>query len=392
MKKTILILAMLLCTNFVAADVLITEIMHSPVNTESDTDGEWAEIFNSGTEAVDLTDYKLDGYNFDDEVLSSGEYLIIARELIDGDDEDNESFECVYGNCNGMWDESFGAVDGYFSFSAEDTVVLSNGEEVVDQVTYSNTSVCIERVSLDSWEESSGTPGVGYMQEDEEDGIVVYVNVENNVPVVNEFSILTDDAEDAGVQVLPSITGETEVSVLVNASDSDEDIQNVYVTVGNRTFNLSYHNGTYNGSFFMMNEVAGFYSVNVSVCDYESCVGDSSDFEFLGMIVTSLNVSSLSFDDGQEQGFEVVNSGNVVLDFEVSGTDLVFGENTLSISSFSVYESEWVALSLDGVYLDRDSLPGTSEDFALKFDLPDGTRSGDYQGVISVIGMENEGV
>ncbi len=392
MKKTILFLVMLLCTNFVAADVLITEVMHSPVNTESDTDGEWVEIFNSGTEAVDLTEYKLDGYNFDDAVLSPGEYLVIARELIDGDDEDNESFECVYGNCNGMWDESWGAVDGYFSFSTEDTVVLSNGETVVDQVTYSNTTVCIERVSLNSWEESEGTPGTGYMQEDEEDGIVVYVNVENNIPIVNEFSLLTDDSEDVGVQVLPSITGETEVSVLVNASDSDDDIQNVYVTVENRSYNLSYYNGTYNGSFVMLNDVARVYSVNVSVCDYEICAVESTSFEFLSMIVTTLNVTSLSFDDEQEQSIEVLNSGNVVLDFEVSGTDLVYGDNTLSISSFSVYESEWVALSLEGVYLDRDSLPGTSEGFSLRFDLPDGTRSGDYQGVISVIGMENEGV
>lgn len=388
MKKGILILVMLLCTHMVAADVLITEVMHSPNNTGSDTDGEWIELYNSGLGAVDLADYKIDGYNFDDFVLSSGEYLIVARELVDGDDEDNESFESVYGNNNGMWDEDFNAVDGYFSLSAEDTVVLSNGETVVDQVTYSNSTMCLERVN-DEWQEGVGTPGEGYMQQEEE-GIQVSVLVENNVPIIESVDLLTDDAEDAGIQVLPALNGDKEVLLTVNVSDVDSDVQNVTVSISNRSYSLNYSEGVYTGSLFMVDEVAGFYDANVSVCDYEICVYSSVNFEYLGMIVTSLNTSSLSFGNGDEQNIEIVNSGNVVLDFEIGGTDLVAGEHSLSIESFSVYNSYWMPLSLNGVYLDLNVMPGAREDLQLKFELPVGTRSGEYRGVISVIGMQDE--
>ncbi len=378
---------MLLCVHMVAADVLITEVMHSPNNTESDTDGEWIELYNSGLEAVDLAEYKIDGYNFEDFVLASGEYLVVARELIDGDDVDLESFESVYGNNNGMWDESFNAVDGYFSLSTEDTVVLSDGEAVVDQVTYSNSTMCLELVNSE-WQESVGTPGEGYMQQ-EEDGIQVSVLVENNVPVIESVNLLTDDAEDVGIQILPGLNG-TEVLLSVNVSDLDSDIQNVTVLVSNRSYGLNLSEGVYRGSFLMTSELAGYYDANVSVCDYESCVYSSVNFEYLGMIVTSLNTTSLSFGNGDEQNIEVVNSGNVILDFEVSGTDLVAGEQSLSIESFSVYDSSWVPLSLSGVYLDLDVMPGSSEDLQLKFELPAGTRSGEYRGVISVIGMQDE--
>ena len=264
MKKGILILVMLLCVHMVAADVLITEVMHSPNNTESDTDGEWIELYNSGLEAVDLAEYKIDGYNFEDFVLASGEYLVVARELIDGDDVDLESFESVYGNNNGMWDESFNAVDGYFSLSTEDTVVLSDGEAVVDQVTYSNSTMCLELVNSE-WQESVGTPGEGYMQQ-EEDGIQVSVLVENNVPVIESVNLLTDDAEDVGIQILPGLNG-TEVLLSVNVSDLDSDIQNVTVLVSNRSYGLNLSEGVYRGSFLMTSELAGYYDANVSVCE-----------------------------------------------------------------------------------------------------------------------------
>ena len=117
---------MMLFLPFVSANVEITEIMHSPTQTESDTDGEWVEIHNAGEESIDISEWKLDGYNFDDTAIESGEYIVIARELLDGTDADLESFEGYWGDGNGVWDEEYKAVDGYFSLSDEDTVVLTD--------------------------------------------------------------------------------------------------------------------------------------------------------------------------------------------------------------------------------------------------------------------------
>ena len=92
MKKIILsLLFLLLFPAFVSADIYITEIMHSP--SISDPDGEWIEIYNSGDTVVNLSNYTIDGNDFDDITIQPDEYIIVARELLDGNDEDTDSFE-----------------------------------------------------------------------------------------------------------------------------------------------------------------------------------------------------------------------------------------------------------------------------------------------------------
>lgn len=393
MKKIIYGLVLLFVMQAVAADVLITEVMHSPTETLSDTDGEWVELYNSGSESVDLADYKLDGYNFDDAVIESGEYIVVARELMDGDDEDNESFECAFGNCNGLWDEAYTGLDGYFSLSAEDTVVLSTAEGVIDEVTYNSSEKCLERVSMFSWEESVGTPGEGYfsVENGSSEGLEVFVNVRNSLPEILGVTFLEDDSSEEGIQVLPNVESSKEVSVQVEVTDVNDDLQNVSVSVLGREYNLSL-NGT--GSFYMnYYDSSGMYDLNVTACDYSGCVSSLVEFEYLGMIVTSLNTSSLSFDlavgEEQEQVIEVVNSGNVVVDFDVTGTDLVSSESLIGMDNFAVFDSEWKYLS-ESVFLDLNLEGGSSEQLRVKFTVPAGVREGEYTGGISIVGREDE--
>ncbi len=392
MKKILYGLVLLFVMQAVAADVLITEVMHSPTETVSDTDGEWVELYNSGSESVDLTDYKLDGYNFDDAVIESGEYIVVARELLDGDDADNESFECAFGNCNGIWDEGYTGLDGYFSLSAEDTLALSNSEGIVDEVTYNESEKCIERVSMFSWEESIGTPGEGYFSLDNEssEGLDVYVNVRNSLPEILSVTFLEDDSSEEGVQILPSVESAREVSVEVNVTDANEDLQQVYVSVLDREYNLT----NLTGSFYMnYYDEAGMYDLNVTACDYSGCVSSLVEFEYMGMIVTSLNTSSLSFDlavgEEQEQVIGIVNSGNVVVDFDVTGTDLVSSESSISAENFAVFDSEWRYLS-ESVFLDMNLEGGSSKELKVKFSVPAGVSEGEYRGGISIVGRENE--
>ena len=107
--------------------VIINEIMYDPSTSQgSDSDLEWIELFNNGTATVDLSSWQLEENDFGDVNISPGEFIVIARELIDGGDADVDSFEAYYGNNDGVWnstDASFQAVDGGFG-----TGLLNNGE------------------------------------------------------------------------------------------------------------------------------------------------------------------------------------------------------------------------------------------------------------------------
>jgi uncharacterized membrane protein len=211
------------------------------------------------------------------------------------------------------------------------------------------------------------------------------------LPEILGVTFLEDDSSEEGIQVLPNVESSKEVSVQVEVTDVNDDLQNVSVSVLGREYNLSL-NGT--GSFYMnYYDSSGMYDLNVTACDYSGCVSSLVEFEYLGMIVTSLNTSSLSFDlavgEEQEQVIEVVNSGNVVVDFDVTGTDLVSSESLIGMDNFAVFDSEWKYLS-ESVFLDLNLEGGSSEQLRVKFTVPAGVREGEYTGGISIVGREDE--
>ena len=115
----------------------------------SDSDLEWIEIFNNGSEDIDLTGWKIDETTIPDETLIPAQgYLVIARELIDGSDGDDDSFESTWGNANGVWGddsiEDYLAIDGTMSLSnTSDTIILNNQkigpEEYQETFSWSET-------------------------------------------------------------------------------------------------------------------------------------------------------------------------------------------------------------------------------------------------------------
>lgn len=134
---------------FVFGDVIITEIMYAP-NTSlqgDDSDLEWIELFNNGTASVDLSSWQLEENDFDDVNISPGEFIVVARELIDGPDPDLNSFEAYYGNNDSVWnslDGNYQAVDGNFGsglLNSGEIINLSDGtitKFTVDYTQFAN--------------------------------------------------------------------------------------------------------------------------------------------------------------------------------------------------------------------------------------------------------------
>ena len=126
------------------AHIQISEIMYNPKNC-SYYDCEWIELHNNGNQTVDLSNWTIDDNNFDDVNISPGEYIVVAHELVDCD-SDNKSFECGWGNCDGIWNASDGNytaidIDDFFRLSNNgDTIILKNASGgVEDNVTYNNS-------------------------------------------------------------------------------------------------------------------------------------------------------------------------------------------------------------------------------------------------------------
>jgi len=253
-------LLLLVCLPLSLADIYITEVMHSP-DTMSDSDGEWIEVYNDGVVSVDLSNWTIDGSAFDDVTIDPESYVVIARELEDGTDEDTDSFQS-------QWGTDILAVDGSFSLTQEDTIVLTNGiytENVSYNKSFGGTGgQSITRSSLTEWEAQAPSPGNGSFSTTD-GGLMFYVIVKNSAPTIVSVEI-EDDSSAEGFQVMPNVDGEENVSisVVVNDSNGFSDVSSVTVVVNNETYSLSFVSNdssnvaTYEGSFTMdLSDLAG---------------------------------------------------------------------------------------------------------------------------------------
>src|SRR3989338_2550442 len=119
--------AILLILPAVSARIVINEVMYDPSGDENSL--EWIEIYNDGASQVDLSAYKIDGYDFDDNTIPANGHIVIAKKLVGANSTDT-SFATDYGNKDGVWNSTDGinAVDGYFQLSnSGKTINLTNG-------------------------------------------------------------------------------------------------------------------------------------------------------------------------------------------------------------------------------------------------------------------------
>ncbi len=190
--------------------VIINEVMYSPIGNDDNL--EWIELYNDGASAVDLSNYKADGNDFDDASILARGFLVVARQLTG-----NESFASTYGNKDGIWNSSdgFSAVDGQFVLTNTGKTInlTDNAGNIVDTVSYTGSIAndngkSLERTnpSVTNFKESrtiNGSPGTGN-------------SVFNSQPVI---SAVPDKAD--------ILIGEDKsVSFVVTASDPQNDTLN----------------------------------------------------------------------------------------------------------------------------------------------------------------------
>jgi len=404
MKKSCICLMFILFVSYnVAANIEITEIMHSPTQTASDTDGEWIELHNNGTEAVNLSGWKIDGHKFGYLIIEPGEYAVVARELTDGSDEDKESFESYWGNNDGTWDSSDGgykAVDGYFALSEEDTVILtdSNGT-VMAKANYSlatgNSGRTIEKVN-ESWILGwiDGTPGYGYSDDPplSENEALIKLSVQNIAPEI--LSITLDNCEENAV-IYPEFGKNKVIAVTVTAKDDNgaEDILSVFGKAGNKSFNLNREskvNSTtniYKGSFELTpTDPAGNYTVQITVADSESHNQKELRFEYAKMVSAVVETKRLTLtgkpgNSSYAQELKIRNDGNSEINIKFNAADLRSKNSKLNQKILEAEDNGWKDLD----ELNSSVSPGSSKNIKIRARIPPGTKKDIYTGKINVV-------
>lgn len=402
------LLCLLLFLPLTTANVYITEVMHSPTQV-ADSEGEWIELYNDAQEALDLSSWTLDGKSLGNKTIPAKTYFVLARELLDNADVDGESFESYWGNNNRIWDESFLSSEVSLSLKDEDTIVLTNGistETVSYNLSFGGKGGrTIERVSLTQWKEGEvdGTPGFGNFStaEKSDDGIELIIYLLNNMPEILTIN-LTDDLDQEGIQILPAISGEKKVflEVAVNDTDGFEDLEQVSFLLWNQSTNMSFKKNLsasvvlYEANFTFTKELpAGEYNIEVQVSDGENQTKKNVSLTYEGILSTQLNVSRFEMEmhggDAALRSVQILNSGNIPIDTEISAEDLFSAGETIEKSSIEVFQDVWIPLA-NPLFLDLNVAPQKTQEIQLRIQTPQAAKSGIYKGRIFITSMESE--
>lgn len=421
MKKLIFGLVFLFLVRISYADVVLTEVMYNPTQA-SDTDAEWIEMYNNGSENVDLSLWKIDGNNFEDFTILPGEFVVIARELIDGTDVDNESFETVYGNGDGVWnssDENFRAFDGDFSLTDADKVNLTDGTyfEILEYNSSfggNSNGYSIEKIDVnkentfDNWRESSilgGGPGWGNVLREGTSVLNVNVEVTGLRPLLTLINI-TDDSTDNGLQIRPKVNDNKSISInlLVNSSLGIGNISKVTSELNGNVFELSkaydldgisgVFNGVLNVEYF---KLPGNYTINLSALDkFNESNSALVDFEYLSLLAISIDKKSVNFgrvEPGKTsaQNVKVLNQGNLDVDLEIYGHNLESGTSKINVSNLEYGDSNlWKNLDYRPRWFEFNLTTGESsnKDLEFKLNVPVSTKPNIYAGSINIVGVQ----
>jgi len=119
----------------ITADLAITEFMADPDGT-FDSEGEWVEIYNYGTQTIDLTDWTLEDQDSDVTDLPSvsiapNDFIVLANDTTTFIDE------WLNGTDNGKVFQ----LDGFVSNSSDELLIVSPTGDVVWQLAYDGNAI-----------------------------------------------------------------------------------------------------------------------------------------------------------------------------------------------------------------------------------------------------------
>ncbi len=430
MKKIIPLLAFIVFLSFARADaIIITEVLYDPLN---ESGGEAVELFNPTGSPVNVggwviatesssTDATIPantimmpesyflvadaGWNFISEVKADyQEALTLAN---------NDAGVALINNGTVIDAVGWGnaANIGSGLFEGIPASPASEGESLQRKL---NSSNYIDSGN-NSADFSSGTPAFRNSSPSSGFQINVYAIVTSSSISVDAINItVDDDASSAGIQILPLPKSNRTFSVkaLVRSDSGMLGTEEVRAAINSslfalaRTVELNSTASIFEGNLSMpFYSLPGNYTINITAkSSANSTATKNTSFEFLSLLSAEIDSSSVTFaaapgafsevigdnDMSSQDKITIRNTGNSMLNMQVSASDLSYGNYTIPAdkmqfsfdSSFSGSLSGYLNYTRQAIGINL--VPGASSTkmLSLRLNVPTNSPSGNYTGKI----------
>ena len=368
----------IIMANCVLAQVEISEVLYDPVNTE--TGGEAVELHNTGSQDVDISGYKLgtelsmkDATLPNGTVIKANSYFLIAdagfSTLKDNPSWPNADYEeaitltntnagVALIDTNGTIIDSVGWGDplqidaGLFEGTPANQV--AQGMSLI-RVNHSGNNAFDFAESSPDLVNSNGESGGKGGTNDTDSGIAFTVTVTNSLSTILSFFISDENPTQNGTQIVPMPKETKYVEVYVNASNpgGNNSIGNLSIVFSgisyafNRTKTINMTTATYKAEIpVKFYDDPGQHNLSLFVNDGTDLTVINKTIEIQELNAYEIDAKSLNCNIAAGKICDIIgdmemasadkpsvrNIGNIPLNFEVSGKNLVSGNKTLNAS------------------------------------------------------------
>ncbi|MBI2143445.1 lamin tail domain-containing protein [Candidatus Woesearchaeota archaeon] len=428
------------------SNVLITQVLYDPVNSESG--GEAVELYNPGTNSVNLSGWVLatetspaDATLPQNAVICGGCYYLTADVNWSGA-KDNGSWP------NADYEEAITLANADAGVAVKD----SNGT-MVDAVGWGNPAnigsglfegtphpgsgagnALARKAANGSYLDSNNNSndfadsapgfrnGSSVTAESHSVGeIGVVIVVSGSGPVISPLTILTDDDPFlTGSQVSPVPNGNKPVKLKAVVSDSNgiADITSVVAAFNGTNFSMAKESdvnstaGVYSAALNLSSAFPpGNYTVVATASDASGfSASASAGFQYMSMAAVEVDASSLVFNAAPGLTYEisgdyssstaanvtVLNSGNVLLDFDISSTNFTSANGAIAASRLQyAFDGNFGSAALSGNMTnlkqrkDVNLNPNARAGLSLRLNVPLATSPGNYSGTIKLVAVNS---
>lgn len=418
MKKTLVLLTILILAQPILATVRIEEVLYDPINTENG--GEAVLLFNKGNETIDISGWVLatktsskDTTTPQNTSVSAGGYLLIA------------DFGFSLNKDNSSWPDA----DFEEAITLQNTnggVALMNGTNIVDAIGWGDSTNIdvnlyegiphqgvnqgqslrrIKDTDNNSADFIGGTPVFYNISTNQDNNpleivIDVEINITNNAPEVLSIEVLTDDnSSREGIQIKPVSGSIKTFEILIEAYDADNssEIASAKVVIGTKEFSLVKSSSNETNVFFRGNvsmeyyEEARNYTLQTIITSNGQEFSKNSSFEYLALKTISAETSmglEIAAGNVKTKTVTVRNLGNQDVQLKVKGTNIVNGIASITLNSIEYSTNNFITTKmLTSNYENITTLVrGENLDIVFKVTIDKQQKSGKYNGQIKIMG------
>jgi len=422
----------------VYANLQISEVYYDPITTESD--GEAVEIYNSGSQAVDLSGFIISTKSSATDAIipqgavipAKGYYLIAdtgwktGRDNASWPDADYEN-ELTLANTDGGvalkngnnslldavgWGNPSNIPSGFYEGTPHSGVKEGFSLQRTKDTNDNSADFIAAYPDLKN---SRSTPSINGT------GLILTINITSIAPVIENITILTDDDKlTAGTQVMPLPNSQKDVKISARITFPGGYTQNctVIASLNSRSYTLARTNtvnantAVFNGTLRMeFYDEPKNYTATITATNQHNTVSSAGKaFQYLTLTGIELDAASLSCSLAAGSVCDIVgdrnmstknrvtvkNIGNTVVDVGVSGTNFVSGSSSIPVGSieyaFSSAFTNAVVLStssqLNSIGLGYGA--ASFRELSFRIHSPVSTPSGSYLGRISVTAVKSD--